>query len=55
MVISLAFTSALADERAAAHTRYLLAASDTERDEALDRLADLDELAGRSLDRNLVA
>ena len=55
MVISTAFTSALADERTAAHTQYLFAATDAERDEALDRLADLDELAGRSMDRTLVA
>lgn len=55
MVISNAFTSALADERAAAHAQYVLATSDAEREQALDRLADLEELAGRSLDRTLVA
>ena len=54
MPLSSAFTTALAEERSAAQSQYLAAGSDLERREALDRLADLDELADRSLDRTLV-
>lgn len=54
MTHSTAFAAALAEERRAAHAQYLRAGSDAERLEALDRLADLDELATRNLDRRLV-
>lgn len=49
-----AFATALAEERTAAHSQLLGAGSDAERREALDRLADLDDIAARSLDRVLV-
>lgn len=48
---SVAFARALAEERTAAHAAHLRAMSDSERSEASERLADLDEIAARGLDR----
>lgn len=50
MSASPAFIRALADEVSAAHQQARLAASESDRLDGLDRLADLQELAARVLE-----
>ncbi len=50
MTVTNAFTSALAEERSLARARLHRARSEAERRDALERLADLQDIAARSLD-----